>query len=93
MNLPKKNYSIEQAFHTVYSGKPNVMTPKIIDYYSSKNGNRLIELSSGKGIFSPVIYGVTVLEYNGNPYPSKSNLSMGGYEELKEAMQYIDKIS
>ena len=42
--------------------KPNMMTPNAIKYVTS--GNRIIEVSEGRGIDNEKIFGVTIKDYS-----------------------------
>ena len=83
---------IDRIFGRVYKGKPNFMTPTILEYFAINNDKLLVELSSGKGIFSDKIYGVTVLEKTEEGY-SASELTIGGFYSLEEAKNYITSLS
>jgi len=54
---------IRAKFHREFSGKPNFMTPTILDY--GKRGVHLFEISTGRGLRGDPIYGVTVITVRG----------------------------
>lgn len=71
------------AFHRVYNGQRNFMTPNLIRY--GKRGKMVFELSSGRGIDDAPIYGVTVIEL---PSTRRSDLSTL-FHSIDEATAYI----
>lgn len=53
--------STQEAFYKKFNGKTNVITPKVLGYFTALNNYALhIEYSRGTG-FKGYIYGVTVL--------------------------------
>ena len=95
-----KNATIRSMFYSVFNGAVNFMTPTIEDYI--RKGNLIIEISRGKGLFTPRIYGVTVLKVteieaflqeDGNYYEvEKTELNSGGFSTRFEADQYIETL-
>lgn len=81
---------IRQAFHDVYNGQPNIMTPHRHRY--GKKGPFLYELSSGQGIVSGTIWGVTVLEYSGHGRAKRRPDLSGCYESREKAERRISRL-
>ena len=75
----------KEIFREVYKGDPNFMTPNVLEYFG--NEKLAIELSQGRGIFTPDLFGVTVIE-NGQKGSDKSEC----FTERSEAANYIDKL-
>jgi len=67
--------------HRVFDGQ-NFMTPNILSYTMS--GDYEAELSSGKGIWSPKLYGVTVAKAG-----KKMNDLCTCFQDRKKAEEYI----
>ena len=55
---------IRAVFKRAYNGKPNIMTPTVLDY--GKRGDHLFEISTGRGMRGDPIFGVTVLTVRGD---------------------------
>jgi len=56
-------HDIHLKFRVAYNGQPNFMTPEVLDY--GKRGEHLFEISTGKGLGSGALYGVTVITVGG----------------------------
>lgn len=70
-------------FAETYNAQKNFMTPNIIEY--GKAGRLLYELSSGQWIGGKTIYGVTVIDVDGNKHPDLSDC----FATRGEAAEYI----
>lgn len=74
---------IRDLFRTVYGNSRNFMTPDVLGY--GKRGRLVYELSTGH-FMDDTIYGVTVLETDGE---KRHDLSAGSFKSLDEAKAYI----
>ena len=80
---------MHKHFTQVYKGQGNFMTPNLQEY--RKKDNLIIEISSGKGIWNDIIWGVTVLKVdNHNKNPEKTDLNRGGFTSMREVDAYIE---
>lgn len=78
-------FEFGQTFRSHVKGK-NVMTPTVMSY--GKAGEYIYELSKGRGIFSDIIYGITVV------HPDKGkqdNLSTCCHteQEIQEHLNFL----
>lgn len=74
---------IAARFNAAYNGERNFMTPNVERY--GKAGRLLYELSSGRGFGRETIYGVTVIDVDGNKRSDLSNC----FATRDEAAEYI----
>lgn len=82
--LPKHDPSLARYF----PGK-NLMTPTVLCYF--KRGAYLFEVSTGRGIFSPEIFGVTVV--SAATLERAAKLSKGGFPTLAQAMAHVESLT
>ena len=78
---------IAATFSRVYKGNSNFMTPDRIRFGSS--GEYIFELSSGRGISTPFLYGVTLLYRTGSKPDHDNNRC---FNTRGEAEEYIDSL-
>lgn len=78
---------IAHLFNRVYKGQPNFLTPKILEY--GRSGRYVYELSTGKFMSEARLYGVTVLDTEGNKMHDLNKC----FHDLDEAREYIRKLS
>lgn len=74
----------KQEFNRVVKGN-NFMTPRIEGHYHIKDG--VVELSWGEGMFSPDLYGVTVVAKGERDFERSTCFNSRG-----EAMRYIQSM-
>jgi len=73
-----------------YGNSKNMMTSSVISY--GKIGkNMAYELSWGRGIFSPDLYGVTIASVRGGTAKREDGLSTC-FNKKKDAMDYIKEL-
>jgi len=76
----------KEIFQSVTPSK-NVMTPHIMGFL--RRGDYVIELSRGKGIFTPFMYGVTVV----NLLTKKQGYDLSAcFDTEQEARDYINTL-
>ena len=83
--------SAREMIKKAYGSSKNFMTPNVISY--GKIGKDVAyELSSGSGIFTPMLYGVSVVKENPyGGYEKLTNISQS-FTSLQEAKAYIEKL-
>ena len=77
---------IATVFNRAYHGQRNLMTPTVLEW--GEKGKLLYELSEGPGIWTPKIYGVTILTKTGDKKPELSSC----FNDVTEALQYIEAL-
>lgn len=85
-----QQHEIKNAFETFFNGTANFITPNVEGY--RKSHNLIFELSSGRGIVTDTIYGVTVLEVRPDDTVKRpeEDLSQGGFDTKQDAIDYIE---
>jgi hypothetical protein len=73
---------IRNRFTKAFNGHPNFLTPEIIRY--GKKGEHLFEISTGRGLGSGHLYGVTVITVKGERCHELSKC----FDSLQEAHRY-----
>ena len=83
--------SAREIIKGTYGSSKNFMTPNIISY-GKISSDIAYELSSGRGIFSDMMYGVSVARKNPDgSYKKMYDLSKS-FGSLDEAKKYIDSL-
>ena len=77
-------------FAKTFNGQDNFMTPNFVSMHT--RGNLAIELSAGDGIFTPELFGVTVLRDTGTGIEREHDLSES-FPTKAEAMEYIEGLN
>jgi len=80
----KKQNELRKEFQEVVKSR-NLMTPKVLDFIEIKNG--VCELSEGRGIFTPKLYGVTVIVNR-----KKTDALSDCFTTIEEALNYIETL-
>jgi hypothetical protein len=84
------SYDIISEFREWQKSHKNIMTPHIVSL--KQKGNRIIEVSSGRGIEHEPIFGVTIAErispYEFNTGDKRSDL----FFNLEEAKKYAERL-
>jgi hypothetical protein len=90
MNLPFLfSDAAKETFDMTFNGNKNIMTPDIIGYYVI--GNHYVEVSTGRGITTDVVYGITVLNLDGSKC-EELNKCVFSKEEIIEHCSKIREI-
>ncbi len=82
-----KQNEIKKVFEKTFNNNKNVMTPIVLEFGEIKNKKLIYELSKGKGIFSPEMFGVTILKEDGD----KTTLS-NCFQTKEEAYKFIEEL-
>lgn len=80
----------KEIFKMEYGNSKNFMTPEILKV-GKINHNLAFELSQGTGFENEEIYGVTLVEIQGDKTTRRSDLSKMFFKK-EEAIEYIDSI-
>lgn len=73
----------------------NFVTPEVDKYGWLHDGDHFAlayELSYGKGIFNPIIWGVTVLRINSKMVVTETKLSRGAFKTRAGAMKFVRRL-
>jgi hypothetical protein len=85
-----KSYDIISDFRRWQKSHKNVMTPRIVSL--KQKGNKIIEISSGRGIEHEPIFGVTIAE-RVSPYEFKTGDKRSElFYSLEEAKKYAERL-
>ena len=90
----KRLPTFNKVFTEAYGGSVNFMTPKVIEKaWLIKDCPGLVyELSSGKGIFSDIIYGVTIVEFTKNRKSEKRHYWCECFHSMDEVKTHLKKV-
>ena len=79
--------TLKKEFLRHFNWQMNFVTPEPLRYYQNKDKNCMVELSRGRGIYTPYLYGVTVI-VNGEKAKSECEV----FDRQDKALYYIGEI-